>query len=1082
MCIFSFFRRSRPKTIESPLPLNTRPPGHGHDREGPNVPELPPKDGAPVIPFTSPNTQSPRGVASGGLGVSSPPPQRDRPVRTQPSRRIEYEGGESSASKQDITEPSALVPSHTRQGSHDSALSGPRDDRVEIRSPSRSLPVRSRSRMSPGLAANELTGVADQNSAHVVSTPPPTVRTASRAAVHTSSPAIHTRPPRILSQSPAVHTQPPDAQAPGDIGNSALEQSHKPSVTARSDKDREPSATPGSRPSTVARHPKAIPKPPGVEDQGIASAVQVLDEGVSAPSREPPATARREDPPERGRPSAADEDIVPVIRGPAPVVRAASLARRTPDDERYRTPRSVSVRKGPVHAVNSSGASEQSIVPTVLGSSPTIQAPSLTGKTPSDVGDETSVSGLKLKPPVTVHSDDGELHLDAMSNVASMTWSGFKTLLNVLHSAAGASAPLDAAVGGIVALVDLYDRTQDNRGKMQETKERLDSLFGILAVRLERFRADKRGKERADSAETDEIESSMQTLQKLLDDVKRLRDRHWMAQTVMISDDEKKLEDICAHILQVMQELQLKLGIAVERNTTEILRDHKLDRLPRATAATYNAALLRGVSRRNCMRGTRVKVLSAMHTWAKSQSPETTTPVFWLSGLAGQGKTTIAYTICEDLKPSAAKFPVISFFCSQQLDTSEEKALVSTLVYNLAKSSVSFAQEVANALENDSTLVDQKLEDQFKGLLLKPWLNSARHRNGLHSHLIIIDALDENEAGLRFGRLFLDALGDRDIPGLRIIFTCRPNDVLEEEVLQSLKSKDGRPLVCFSSLNFGDRTPERTDANQDIELYLNEALPEHRGTPQLRKLADVSDGLFVFASTAVRLVRPRGSRKKTIDDEAKQIEAIAHDIHEVARTVDDRDLTLDRLYGKIIYDAFDTQNFDPGDKRARILALIIFLMCSRNADLNALRIAQLSGVLEDVIDLLVDSLKAVLYTGETEEKWILCYHSSFAQYMLRRENELVDEARPLIIAACWRISKADGSLTHESRWEMMLKPSATRRRLNDDDVSFAVAEAYPRLLALHRQKSASGQRVTGGSGTVDEYLSRPGPSGIAEQG
>lgn len=46
---------------------------------------------------------------------------------------------------------------------------------------------------------------------------------------------------------------------------------------------------------------------------------------------------------------------------------------------------------------------------------------------------------------------------EAIARVASTGWTGFKALLNVLHKVSGAFPPLDATVGGLVALIDVYD-------------------------------------------------------------------------------------------------------------------------------------------------------------------------------------------------------------------------------------------------------------------------------------------------------------------------------------------------------------------------------------------------------------------------------------------------------------------------------------------------------------------------------------------------------------------------------------------------------------------------------------------------
>jgi len=49
-------------------------------------------------------------------------------------------------------------------------------------------------------------------------------------------------------------------------------------------------------------------------------------------------------------------------------------------------------------------------------------------------------------------------------------------------------------------------------------------------------------------------------------------------------------------------------------------------------------------NRRGCLRGTRESVLNEIGLWIKDFSKS---PVFWLNGLAGTGKSTIAQTVAE---------------------------------------------------------------------------------------------------------------------------------------------------------------------------------------------------------------------------------------------------------------------------------------------------------------------------------------------------------------------------------------------------------------------------------------------------
>ena len=94
--------------------------------------------------------------------------------------------------------------------------------------------------------------------------------------------------------------------------------------------------------------------------------------------------------------------------------------------------------------------------------------------------------------------------------------------------------------------------------------------------------------------------------------------------------------------------------------------------LPRSRDAAFSAAInLVNVSRGPCTEGTRVDIIEQIMEWAKETDPVKAPSVYWLNGLAGLGKTTIAYTICELLEKAGV--PFASFFCSIQLDSKNSK-------------------------------------------------------------------------------------------------------------------------------------------------------------------------------------------------------------------------------------------------------------------------------------------------------------------------------------------------------------------------------------------------------------------------
>ena len=63
--------------------------------------------------------------------------------------------------------------------------------------------------------------------------------------------------------------------------------------------------------------------------------------------------------------------------------------------------------------------------------------------------------------------------------------------------------------------------------------------------------------------------------------------------------------------------------------------------LPLSCDAAFSAAI--DLARRPCTDGTRVDIISQIKAWVDEKDHMKVPPVYWFTGLAGLGKTTIAY-------------------------------------------------------------------------------------------------------------------------------------------------------------------------------------------------------------------------------------------------------------------------------------------------------------------------------------------------------------------------------------------------------------------------------------------------------
>ena len=114
------------------------------------------------------------------------------------------------------------------------------------------------------------------------------------------------------------------------------------------------------------------------------------------------------------------------------------------------------------------------------------------------------------------------------------------------------------------------------------------------------------------------------------------------------------------------------------------------------------------------MKGTRKEVLFQLEQWSRGEREKC---VFWLSGLAGTGKSTIARTFAEmcfaDGKLGA------SFFCSRDFDERKNlRSILPTLAFQLAHRYPRFRQELLPVLRRTPMLDGRPFVHRWRSLLL----------------------------------------------------------------------------------------------------------------------------------------------------------------------------------------------------------------------------------------------------------------------------------------------------------------------------------------------------------------------------
>jgi len=117
---------------------------------------------------------------------------------------------------------------------------------------------------------------------------------------------------------------------------------------------------------------------------------------------------------------------------------------------------------------------------------------------------------------------------------------------------------------------------------------------------------------------------------------------------------------------------------------------------------------------------------------------EDSSPVFWLNGIAGIGKSTVARTVAEVVDNQ--KQLGASFFFSRTNGIIEPSSLCSTTALQLSHFNQEIRQEIATVLEKDPDSERKLIRLRLQTLTIGPLLQISNPPLRL---LLIIDALDE---------------------------------------------------------------------------------------------------------------------------------------------------------------------------------------------------------------------------------------------------------------------------------------------------------------------------------------------------
>lgn len=412
--------------------------------------------------------------------------------------------------------------------------------------------------------------------------------------------------------------------------------------------------------------------------------------------------------------------------------------------------------------------------------------------------------------------------------------------------------------------------------------------------------------------------------------------------------------------------------------------------LPSAKYAAFNS-YKQNDPRPECLEGTRVEILKQIQDWGEDCSGKY---IFWLSGMAGTGKSTIARTVAHRF--SERGLLGASFFFSRDREELHSAAkLFTTLAAQLAEALPSLKAHICDTITKHGDIGEQALRDQWRRLILEPLrmleenVPPLSSLVPLSSPVVVIDALDECEGGRDIQEILglLIEAKDLSMVRIRVFITSRP------EIPISLSFNNMSQIVHHDEIL---HSIPRSLIERDICIFLRHELATIRekrkiggdwpDEEDIQKLIRRADRLFIYAATACRFLYNSPFPKKRLSEMLK-----------VKSTGHPSTKELDEMYKLVLRQSIARGSDEDTEDLTMLFKQIVGSIIILSDTLSTAALAELlklsSSQKEDVQEML-KHLGSVLNVPDDETSPLQLFHLSFRDFLLNKtrcQDPLLDK-------------------------------------------------------------------------------------------
>ena len=397
----------------------------------------------------------------------------------------------------------------------------------------------------------------------------------------------------------------------------------------------------------------------------------------------------------------------------------------------------------------------------------------------------------------------------------------------------------------------------------------------------------------------------------------------------------------------------------------------RLDTLPRAEGASFNSAELEHENL--CLDGTRTKILQLIEQWTVDPHSKR---VFWLSGMAGTGKSAIARTVATNLSKKdqlGASF----FFSRGRGDRGNASKFFTSIAYQLAlldTENGALARSIRKAIDQHPDIFTRTKRDQWKFLIQEP-LSQLKSQSTHGAVLVlVIDALDECEDEKDVQLILKILCESKDLKRIqfRVFVTGRPRLSVRDAIVET----DHQNLILHDI--------EQHIVQEDLRIFFGHelrSLQRKRGDflddGDIEALVQRAGELFIYAATICLFIAERAHPPR------ERLEII---LQNTAFT-QSPEKNLDQLYLQILREAIPTTD-SARDKTVFCSKFRVFVgsVVSLFSSLSITSLAALLFEKPESIKHTLDDLWSILNVPQKADATISLIHPSFRDFLLDQER------------------------------------------------------------------------------------------------